>query len=224
MEGIEKNLSVSEQMLINFMETDDRESARNFSKEILASFKDNDTAIFFEAYVEAIEDEEKYEYFFEKYEETFNLLEKKDIEEEEKCEKIKRYLTFASKFLKSISKKPVEPSNSVIFGFIYTHINMIIEKKSVLGEDLKNFLCREVMASLKKIIDPICRMHAKDLHNVIRCCYLYGDIEKKTKAIINNIDHITEEEAEAKIGGKILEIQKEIDKIKPEYDNLSCIT
>ena len=220
MESIEKNLEVSEQMIINFMEANDLTSAKNFCSEILEVFSDCDTAIFFDAYIKALGCPENYEVFFKKYEETFALLENKDIENEEKVAKIRRYVIFANAFIKNMAEKQVSPSEERIFEFIYRHTDMIIEQKQILGDDLKNYLCKEIMIALKRMIDPICRMHAEDLENVVRCCYIYGDMEKKTKAIINNRDHITEKETEEEIGGKILEIQEEIDKIKPEYSNI----
>ncbi len=220
MESIEKNLEVSEQMIINFMEANDLTSAKNFCSEILEGFSDCDTAIFFDAYIKALECPEYYEFFFKKYEETFALIEKKDLENEEKVEKIKRYMTFTNSLIKSIAETQISPSEERIFEFIYRHIDMIIVQKQILGEDLRNYLCKEIMMALKRMLDPICRMHAADLDNVIRCCYIYGDVEKKTKAIINDREHITEKEIEEEIGGEILKLQEEIDKIKPEYSKI----
>lgn len=218
MDEEKRNTKISEEMIINFMESDDRESTKNFCKEILSKESDNDTAFYFDRYTFGMDGD--YEYFFEKFEDVFDLVEKKNYDIEEKATRIKRYMVFTNNIIKDISSKQVLPTEDKIFEYFYRHVDMIRKQKDVLGEDVRNYLCREVMASLKKILDPICRMHTSDLDNVIKCCYIYGDLDKKTKAIINKRDHMSEKDIEEEIGGEILKIQEEIDKIKPEYDNI----
>lgn len=218
MDEISKKISVAEEMIINFMESEDRESARNFCKEIMSKENDNDTAIFFDRYTAGMDGD--YEYFFEKFEDVFDLVEKKNYEDTEKADRVKRYMVFTNNLLKHISSTQVLPTDDKIFEYFKRFVEMIKIQKNILGEDTRNYLCREVKASIKRILDPICRMHASDLENVIKCCFIYGDIDKKTKAIINKRDHMSEKDIDEEIGEKILKIQEEIDKIKPEYDNI----